>query len=115
MRARRIVALFAALAMLAARDGVAQVERVWLTHRTNDPGRLVVNWTTKEPGDSVVRFSTTDRYGQSARDEEPTILHRVEIAIPEKDVTYHYRVATGPHRSADATFKGYPTDELRVA
>lgn len=30
----------------------AQVERVWLGHRTNDPSQLVVNWMTKELGES---------------------------------------------------------------
>jgi hypothetical protein len=39
----------------------------------------------------------------------------VEIAIPEKDVVWHYSVGNGADASPDATFKGYPTKELRVA
>src|SRR5438045_1706993 len=30
-----------------------QIERVWLTHKTNDPSKLVVNWQTAKPGNSV--------------------------------------------------------------
>jgi hypothetical protein len=77
------------LLLLNGSTARAQVERVWLTHRTNDPSRLVVNWTTKGPGDSIVRYGTTGEYGQIARVDGATTLHHVEIAIPEKDVVYH--------------------------
>ncbi len=36
------------------------------------------------------------------------------IPLAEKDVVYHYRVKTGSQESAVATFKGYPTKELRI-
>src|SRR3954468_13957223 len=97
------------LLLLDGSTAPAQVERVWLTHRTHDPSRLVVNWTSKEPGDSIVRYGTTSVYGQMVRIDELTALHYVEIAIPKKDVVYHYNVSTGPHSSPDATFKGDPS------
>jgi hypothetical protein len=43
------------LLVATAAPAAAQVERVWLTHRTADASKLVVNWTTRTPGDSVVR------------------------------------------------------------
>ncbi len=54
------------------------IERIWLTHKTNDPSRIVVNWMTGEPGDSVVRFGLTAEYGEMVRvDGSTTLKHRV--------------------------------------
>lgn len=93
----------------------AQVERIWLTHRSNDPSKMVVNWMTKEPGDSVVRYGATEEYGHEVRITGRTTLHHVEIPLARKGSTYHYSVSTGNQTSPDATFKAYPTDVLRVA
>jgi hypothetical protein len=93
----------------------AQVDRIWLTHRSSDPSAIVVNWTTKEPGDSVVRYGKTDQYGHEVRIDEATTIHHVEIPLAENDTDCHYSVSTGDHASSDATFKAYPTDILRVA
>jgi hypothetical protein len=101
--------------LLNGSTALAQVERVWLTHRSNGPGKVVVNWTTKEPGDSIVHYGTTSAYGQTVRVDEATALHQVEISIPAKDTLYHYCVSTGLNRSPDATFKAYPSNELRIA
>lgn len=92
-----------------------QIERVWLTHRTNDPSKLVVNWQTARPGNSVVRFGLSKDYGQTVTVEESVTLHHVEIPMTERDKPYHYSVSTGKESSPDATFKAYPTDILRVA
>lgn len=93
----------------------AQVERVWLTHRSDDPSRIVVSWMTKQPGDSVVRFGPTDRYGQEVRIDGHTTLHHVEIPLERRDARYHYSVRTGDQTSPDATFKTYSSDVLRIA
>jgi hypothetical protein len=92
-----------------------QVERVWLTHQSHDPSRIVVNWTTKTPSESVVRFGTTKEYGQEVRMAGTRTLHHVEIPIAEKGTTYHYSVGSEDAFSPDATFKSCPTDELRMA
>ena len=65
----------------------AQIERIWLTHRTNDPSKIVVNWTTEEPGSSVVRYGLTKQYDQEATVEGSRTLHHVEIPITERDTT----------------------------
>jgi hypothetical protein len=93
----------------------AEIERIWLTHQTNDPSRIVVGWITEEPGDSVVRFGLTPEYGKTVRVDGNRTLHHVEIPLEHRDTVYHYSVASGKQSSADATFKVYPTDELRVA
>ncbi len=91
------------------------IQRIWLGHRSHDPGKLVVNWMSKQPGDSIVRFGRTAKYGQEVRVAINTTIHHVEIPLEESDGVYHYSVRTGDQSSKDATFKAYPSDELRVA
>jgi hypothetical protein len=114
MRAMMITTL-TALSLLRGTSVPAQVQRIWLTHRSHDPGRIVVNWTTERPGDTVVRFGPTPEYGRTVRIDESTTLHHVEIPLAEEGGVYHYAVSTGDQHSPDATFKAYPTDWLRVA
>ena len=99
----------------ASRVNHPGIDRIWLGHRSHDPGKLVVNWMTKEAGDSVVRFGRTANYGQEVRVTNNTTIHHVEIPLEETGGVYHYSVHTGTQSSADAVFKAYPTDELRVA
>lgn len=101
--------------LLSCSSSFAQVERIWLGHCSHDPGKLVVNWMTKEPGDSVVRFGRTAAYGQEVRVANNTTLHHVEISLEESGGVYHYSVQTGNQSSKDAAFKAYPPDVLRVA
>lgn len=113
-RVRRLW-LVAFLGLLLPQPAFGQIERIWLTHKTSDPGKLVVNWQTAKPGNSVVRYGLSKEYGQVATVEENVRLHHVEIPLAEKGKTYHYSVSTGAEQSADATFKAYPADTLRVA
>lgn len=109
------IALTLFLFTLAPQLAVAEIERIWLTHKSNDPSKIVVNWMTDEPGTSVVRFGLTKEYSETVRIDENTTLHHVEIPLKHRDTIYHYSVSTGNQRSTDATFKTYPTDVLRVA
>lgn len=92
-----------------------EISRVWFSHRTNDTGHLVINWISDEPGDSVVRFGLTAEYSETVRVDEQTTLHHVEIPLKHTDTTYHYSVSSGDQQSADATFKAYPSETLKVA
>ncbi|MDO8539557.1 MAG: FN3 domain-containing metallophosphoesterase family protein [Opitutaceae bacterium] len=92
----------------------ASIDRIWLSHASHDPSRLVVNWETAKPGNSVVEFGVTPNYDERVTRDESVTLHHVEIPLAQKDVVYHYRVRSGDDVSAGATFKGYPTTELRV-
>jgi hypothetical protein len=103
--------------LLVAASVHAQVERIWLTHQSSEPSRVVVNWETATPTCSVVNYGLSAKYGRVAMSEGTSTRHHVEIAVPEKDVTWHYSVGVGDGAgvSPDATFKGCPTRELRVA
>jgi len=101
--------------MALASTASAQVERIWLTHRSATPSHLVVSWETKQPGDSLVEYGTTAKLGETVKLPGSRTLHHVEIPLKQTDTTYHYRVKTGSQVSDIATFKGYPIKELRVA
>ena len=85
----------AALLCLCPSLAQAEITRIWLTHKTNDPSKIAVNWMTEEPGDSVVRYGLTAEYGETVRIDEKTTLHHVEIPLTKKHTTYHYSVSTG--------------------
>jgi len=91
------------------------IDQIWLGHRSHDPGKLVVNWISKEPGESIVRFGRTVNYKQEVRVANNTTLHHVEIPLPETGGVYHYSVHTGNQSSKGFTLKAYPKDVLRVA
>ncbi len=93
----------------------AQIERIWLSHRSADPGRVVVNWETAEPGSSVVRYGPTPSVEHIRAVDESVTLHHVEIPLIPKASAYYYRVQTGSEKSDVASFKGYTGNELRVA
>lgn len=111
----RILGLLLVVALWCEAAVAEDITRVWLTHGTNDPNKIVVNWVTEKPGNSVVEFGLSTDYDQKVLVDEHATLHHVEIPLEHQDAVYHYSVSTGNHRSADATFKSYPMDTLRVA
>lgn len=111
----RISLLATGFSFLLASPASAQVERIWMTHQSPDPSKIVVSWETARPGDSVVEFGTSPELGKTAKVEGSRTLHHVEIPIPEKDVVHHYRVRSGDQASEIHSFKGYPSKLLRIA
>lgn len=93
----------------------ADIERIWLTCNNHRPDRIVVNWYSDQPGDSVVYFSTSPDSLQTISQSGNARLHHVEIPLPQRDTVYHYSVQTGTQKSSLATFKAFPTDVLRIA
>lgn len=109
---------FAAVALLVfvtCQTEAGEIARTWLTHKTHDPSRIVVNWETATSGNSVVRYGTSKASMQTVAIDESVTLHHVEIPLTERDTIYHYVVSSGDEKSADASFKAYPADILRVA
>ncbi len=103
------------LLLLPLAGQAEDIQHIWLTHQTNDPSKLVVNWETAEAGDSTVEFGESPALGQTVRSEKVATLHHVEIPLDRRDAPYHYRVRSGASASAVYSFHGYPTDEFRVA
>ncbi len=103
------------LILFASHSTAGEITRVWLTHQSNDPEKIVVNWLSDEPGDSTVRFGLTPELENSIQAAGNTTLHHVEIPLQHRDTVYHYSVKSGQQESAVATFKAYPTEVLRIA
>jgi hypothetical protein len=89
----------------------ARIERIWLSHKSTEPSRVVVNWETAEPGNSIVRYGTTPVPDHTRSVEENVKLPHVEIPLEPKAAAYYYRVQTGTFRSPVASFKAYPQEE----
>jgi hypothetical protein len=101
--------------LVASTVCAAPIERIWLTHATSDPSKFVINWETDAPSDSVVEFGTSEALGQRVAAKAKVTLHHVEIPLEQRDVVYHYRVRSGDDVSTVSTFKGYPSQDLRIA
>ena len=101
--------------VIATTAFAAPIERLWLTHATNDPSRIVINWETDKPAGSVVEYDTSPALNRRLTSDDQVTLHHVEIPLEQRDVLYHYRVRSGDDASAIATFKGYPGKDLRIA
>ena len=112
----RTLALATLLALTACPPGLGgNHEGMADASHNATPSKIVVNWETAKPGNSVVRFGLSQDYTETVAVEETVTLHHVEIPLAKRDTTYHYSVSTGDQTSGDATFKSYPTDVLRVA
>lgn len=100
----------------AATLSAAPIERIWLTHASNDPSKIVINWETEVAANSVVEYgAAADKLIHSASSDDKVTLHHVEIPLKQRDVVYHYRARSGEDSSPVASFKGYPSKELRIA
>lgn len=104
--------------ILMATSAPADVERIWMTHQSPDPSKIVISWETTEPGDSVVEYGVTPDFIDSGMEigwDGSRTLHHVEVPITRKDAVYHYRVKSGDQVSSVHTFKSYPSKVLRIA
>lgn len=99
----------------ASLTNAAPIERLWLTHQSNDPSKIVVNWETDQPSNSIVEFGNDVSVGLHVSAEEKVTLHHVEIPLANVDTVYHYRVRSRDDASEVFSFKGYPTKQLRIA
>ena len=105
------------LGFMKPNSTAAQITRIWLTHASDDPSRIVVNWYSDRAGSSEVLYWAGDGKEKHLVRLERVHLHHVEIPLDQKDVKYHYRVRTGREQSDYHSFKGYPSapHPLRVA
>ncbi len=111
----RAAFLLAAAIVTTIPTASAQVTSIWLTHRTNDPVRLVVNWETANPGNSIVHFGATPEVTEEAHGMADVTLHHVEIPFGEGTSPLYYAVETGGERSTVAAVKRYGGSDFRAA
>lgn len=112
MNARAVALLLLAGSVPLARG---QVERIWLTHRSPSPDRVIVNWQTVAPGESTVLYRAGDGPEQRVSKPGSRLRHEIEIPLDARDAAYRYSVQSGAQTSPPASFQGPPSKELRVA
>ncbi|HYG75860.1 MAG TPA: fibronectin type III domain-containing protein [Planctomycetota bacterium] len=93
----------------------AQIDCIWLSHKSNDLGKVVISWESGKPGNSVVEFGATKELGQKVTIDESVLLHHVEILVPARGTAYFYKVSSGSESSAVHSFRTLPVEKLRVA
>ena len=111
---RRLILLVPFLLWAAPSDS-AEITRIWLTHRSNNPGQIVINWMTPQPGNSVVDYALDRAASTTIGIDEEACLHHVEIPISSQRRECHYRVRTGNDASQWETFKICSGDIFRAA
>ncbi len=60
----------------------AQIERIWLNHKSADVSGVVVNWETSAPGNSVVHHGPTSSVAHTRAREENVTLHHMDCVRP---------------------------------
>lgn len=110
----RLSVLSLGLAISCLSLQAASLERIWLSHASETPNQLIINWETDTPSGSTVEFGPSEALGTRVHRDEKVTLHHVEIPLAQRDGRYHYRVSSGGESSAIHSFKAYPTDELRL-
>ena len=93
----------------------AQVEAVWLTHRSATPEKTVVNWKSVQAGPSRVMYGADEACGKTVSVAGDPVLHHVEIDTPQRGAKVFYRVETGAQKSETHFFQTCPEDGVRVA
>ncbi|WP_254506689.1 metallophosphoesterase family protein [Anatilimnocola floriformis] len=93
------------------------ITRIWLSHRSPDPNKVVVNWESSAPGESQVVVLAEELKSFREKADPTATLHHVEIDVPQRGEMIRYQVQTGAQTSpAGLQLRAYPKDDaLRVA
>ena len=103
------------LQLLSVQLHATEIERLWLTHGTNDTARITVNWETAEPASSLVEHGSTPALGKTTTSAALVTLHHVEITLDPESPVHHYSVRSGEDASKIHAFKGYTGNVLRAS
>ena len=104
-----------AAVMLLAMQLPAEIPRVWLTHQSDDPNKVVVNWETAQPEPSILQYGESHGTCSAVSVEGLTTLHHVPIKLWQKDTPYLYHIGNSWINEIDVSrVKGSPSKELRV-
>lgn len=106
---------FALGSAVAADASAAEIERIWLTHRSRDSKEITLNWESPAEGASDVAYGPRDGLRARSHLKGRRTLHHVEVRLPPAGETWDYVVRTGDDKSKPFPLRAYPTDVLRVA
>jgi hypothetical protein len=115
-----ILALALTLASTAAAESPALtekpvIERIWLTHQTHAPDRIVVSWEGPAEGAAVVEFGNDPALAQRQTGPGSGGIRQVEIPAAPPGEPLYYRIRCGDAVSGVHRVISREEDELRVA
>jgi hypothetical protein len=76
--------LCAAFMLVVFPASATPITRIWLTHKTSEPTRLMVNCESKEAGPSRVEYGPSEALGKSESATDSTTLHHIEVPFPHE-------------------------------
>lgn len=90
-----------------------RAENLAAATQVGQPGRVTVSWTTSLPTSTCLEYGRDTHYGQTAKAETQSLVHRVVLDGLDPRVTYHARAVgltreSTPYHSADFTFRAAP-------
>ena len=114
-----ILALALTLAAAAAAESPAltekpAIERIWLTHQTHAPDRIVVSWEGPAEGAAVVEFGNDTALAQRKTGPGSGGIRHVEIPAAPPGESLYYRIRCGESVSGVHRVIAGEEDELRV-
>lgn len=72
------------------------------------PDAITVIWETETPGDSIVEYGLSSRYGQTATGAANVTMHRVRLTGLAPATRYRFRVRSGTSASEECSFRTAP-------
>lgn len=88
--------------------------RIWLTHRTNWPSHLTINWETPDAEVGQVQFGESPACEHRAEEKTRGRVHHVEVPLSKLGDLY-YRISTGGRLTDVYRVHGYSAEELKIA
>jgi len=81
------------------------ISRIWLGHREHEPSKVIVNWMSQEPGDSIVRFGRTANYGEEVHPIPPERLGDRRRRRRLEHGRLYFQFRTNPHCQARLEYR----------
>ncbi len=103
----RPLAIFLLCAALVSR---AEIVSVWLTHSSETPSDVVLNWTTSKPVPSEVFFRSSDVAETRAGDSREKNLHSVKIPVSPVGREIFYKICDSSGGEFSSKINAYPVE-----
>jgi len=114
----RIILSLVLLCVAAAGEEPA-IRCIWLSYKSNDPSKVVVNWETEKPAMlASVQYGATEACEETKmalQGPKESTLHHIEIPVPARGKRCYYRAVADGQKSAVKSFLAMPEDTLRIA
>jgi len=84
------------------------ISGVWLTHASDTPERVVINWLTDTPAPTTVKYGADAASLKTAGSGKIETLHRAEVEYPKDGAALIYEISDESGRAERFTANPYP-------